>query len=192
MIKTSLVLLALVAYISCSQSDNKFSHAKPPNATLSDSLTLPKTINEHTVSKLIAKFPKLSGYKIHIKNPSFAIKGDFYGDQAEDVAVLLTQKGIVSICILNLGPNYGYHILGTGSDGSELAGNYDWAGIFKTVKKGEVLWSNYVDDFRSLEDVPQNEKVKLQYNAIYVHASEACGGGFIFWKDGKFNWLQQE
>ena len=39
---------------------------------------------------------------------------------------------------------------------------------------------------------PKNEIVQLNYDAIYVHNAEACGGGFIFWKNNKWNWLQQE
>ena len=64
--------------------------------------------------------------------------------------------------------------------------------IFEKVNAQQILWSNYTTDFRNLEDVPKAERVLLPYDAIYVHASESCGGGFIFWKNGIFNWLQQE
>ncbi|MDG1913131.1 MAG: hypothetical protein P8I55_00905 [Crocinitomix sp.] len=62
----------------------------------------------------------------------------------------------------------------------------------KIIINGDTLWSNYTDDWRRIEEVPENELVQLQYNAIFAHAAEACGGGFIFWKDDKWNWLQQE
>jgi hypothetical protein len=57
---------------------------------------------------------------------------------------------------------------------------------------GDTLWSNYEDDFRSFSEVPEDEKVVLTHDSFYAHASESCGGGFIFWKDGMWNWLQQE
>lgn len=48
--------------------------------------------------------------------------------------------------------------------------DYSWVGIFEKVDKGEVLWSNFEDDFIAYKDVPENKKVKLNYNAIYINA----------------------
>ena len=50
----------------------------------------------------------------------------------------------------------------------------------------------YEGDFIDYEDVPESKKVRLSYHALYMHCAECCGGGFVYWKNGQFNWLQQE
>jgi len=111
-----------------------------------------------------------------------------------DIAFLLKDKSEeVRLCIINYGEKNKIEFVGDVSEKeSQKPGNYGWAGVFEKIETREVLWSNYEDDFRALEDVPENKKVVLDHDAIYIHEDEACGGGFIFWKDSKFNWLQQE
>lgn len=79
----------------------------------------------------------------------------------------------------------------------DIRTDFSWAGRFKAVRPGEPLWENYVESpdevgFRELEEVPKNEIVYLPYDALYVHAGESCGGGFIFYQHGQWHWLQQE
>jgi hypothetical protein len=183
--------LVLFNFCSCSESNEKASEHKNEER-LSDKIIMPKVIDKESVLNLVKKFPELRESKITTEYSTFAIEGDFYGDGINDLAVLLTQNDTVKVCVISIGEKSGFHFLGT--EGDELTDDedYSWAGHFETVKAGEVLWSNYEEDFRSLEEVPENEKVKLKYDAIYVHAVESCGGAYIFWKNGKFNWLTQE
>lgn len=140
----------------------------------------------------ISKFPKLNNYEINKITTPYYLRGDFYGDKTDDLVVLLkNKKGVTKIGIINYGDSTNTYILGDKNCALGVR-DFSWIGIFNKVNPGVSLWSNYEDDFIDFEDVPENKKVKLPYNALYVHAAESCGGGFIFWKDGKFNWLQQE
>lgn len=145
------------------------------------------------LNNIIYNFNELKGYKVFSEVDTFFIKGDFFGDQIEDIAILIELKSNVKLCVINFGQDTLIRIIGnnqkwdfTGMD------DFSWAGKFRVAEKGEILWSNYVDDFRRFKEVPESEKVILDYDAIYVHASESCGGGYIFWQDEKFKWLQQE
>ncbi len=140
----------------------------------------------------LKKLNEFSQFSIKEDAIPFYIKGDFFGDGVEDIAVLVKDsKNMVKIGIINYGKSTRVYFLGEKNDPFEID-DYNWVGIFEKVPEGEVLWSNYTDDFREFKEVPEKEKVRLNYDAIFVHQLEACGGGFIFWKNGKFNWLQQE
>jgi nicotinamide mononucleotide (NMN) deamidase PncC len=39
--------------------------------------------------------------------------------------------------------------------------------------------SNYEEGFRTYKEVPENEKIKLTYDAIYIHEAESCSGGLF-------------
>ncbi len=123
--------------------------------------------------------------------------GEFYGepefDRTLDIAVLIKDStGVVKLLLID---NYNY-------DGNENfafvdeSRDYSEIGRFRAVRTGTPLWTNWIDkgDFglRTFEEVPEIERIYLTHDAFYVHAGEACGGGFIYWKDNKWNWLQQE
>jgi hypothetical protein len=143
------------------------------------------------ISNTLSEYPEFKNYDLDTNSESYHIYGDFFGDKIEDLAVLIKDTTGTKIGIINYGTKTEINIIGIGED--SLGGtDYGWIGIFEKVEKGDTLWSNYVDDWRGLDEVPESELVQLQYNAIYAHAAESCGGGFIFWKDNKWNWLQQE
>jgi hypothetical protein len=153
-----------------------------------------KSKNE-SIKDITNEINKYSEFKNHTLNTEihpFYLKGDFFGDKKSDIVVLLKNaKEETKIGFINYGQKTKIHILGNQNDPFQMT-NYGWIGIFERVNKNEILWSNYEDDFVDFKDVPENKKVKINYNALYMHASESCGGGFVYWKDGKFNWLQQE
>jgi len=144
--------------------------------------------------------PELENYSLFTENQPFVLRGDFYGDEILDWAILIEdQLGIRKLAIINrqAKQNRSVFIFGKADDPFELD-DYGWIGVFRRVNPGETLWANWDDSKgeeearRELSDVPENEQVHLVYHAIFVHVAEACGGGFIFWKNGKFHWLQQE
>lgn len=140
----------------------------------------------------MAKFPELKNYTVAEKMIPFYLNGDFFGDKVQDVAIMVKdKKGKTKIAIIDYGKKNKLHFIGNNKD-SFGDDDYSWVGVFNKVNKGEVLWSNYEDDFVDFKNVPEHKKVRLNYDAMFVHASESCGGGFIYWKNGKFNWLQQE
>jgi len=139
-----------------------------------------------------SKLDIIQGMKLYPEYHPQYIKGDFFGDGIDDYALLVTDTtGRVKIVFIDKIDSRKIQILGNENDPFKSY-NYRWAEIFEKVEKGKVLWSNYIDDFRTLSDVPDNERVYLNYNALYLHAAESCGGGFVYWKDGGFHWLQQE
>jgi hypothetical protein len=150
------------------------------------------------LEKEILKFEKFQNYKIHLKSSPYYISGDFFGDGITDYSIkVIKEIDNVEIIVLDIGGNNTQFLKPIEKYEAEdnekrVIDEFGWAEIFEKVKSGTTLWSNYTDDFRSFEEVPSSEKIILNYEAIYVHASESCGGGFIFWKDGIFNWLQQE
>lgn len=70
----------------------------------------------------------------------------------------------------------------------------DWAGIFEKAPKGEIYWNNVNDDGEIMgnEEIKEEDKIKLPNDGIFIHAEESCGGGIIYLKDGKYEWIQQE
>ena len=142
---------------------------------------------------LLQEHPEFENYTLHQGLKESIITGDFFGGSIEDIAILIKNaNGEIGIGIIDTkADKVAIKVFGGKADPFEIS-DYSWIGDFTTVPCGDTLWSNYIDDFRCLSAVPNNEKVTLSYNAIYVHAAESCGGGFIYWKNGKFNWLQQE
>ncbi|MCC8034352.1 MAG: hypothetical protein LIO77_00245 [Rikenellaceae bacterium] len=156
------------------------------------------------IQAVMAQYPELDRWKPYTSpygDGVFHITGNFFGDRDDDLAVLIISeddsepKGLqdcVKICIVNQG-EYGVRYVVLDQVDEFRAGcGFDWVGEFKTVPAGEPLFSNWKDDFRSFDRVPEDEIVYLPYDAIFAHVADACGGGFIFWKNGRWNWLQQE
>lgn len=120
------------------------------------------------------------------------IEGDFFGDGQLDFAFQAKDStGAVKIIFLDQSLEQELIYL-TGKEGGLNSNDFSWAEVFRTAKAGEALWSNYTDDYRSFDSIPKDEIVYLDYDALYAHLAEACGGGFIYWQDSVFHWLQQE
>lgn len=146
------------------------------------------------IKEEMTKFPVLEKYKIDTENDIFCLKGDFFGNAIADLVFLVrNNKDERHIVFIDYQKNSIPKILflGTTNDPFKIE-DYSWTGCFMKINKGETLYSNYEDDFRTLKEVPLKERVVLNYDSIFIHQTESCGGGFIFWKNGKFNWLQQE
>ena len=186
-----LLILALLL-VSCNQEKVKKA-TSTTNQTSGSKKTIQK-LSESVVSIdslkiLISKFDHLKGFKPATNYPTVSILGDFYGDGLKDIAVL-TDNGIsLDIVVFNFNKKLEAHVIGSGND--KLKSNFYFSEIFSAVKPGEILWSNYDKDYIRFEDVPEKDKVKLSYDAIFIHFKDKCGGGFIYWKDGAFHWLDQ-
>lgn len=70
----------------------------------------------------------------------------------------------------------------------------DWAGIFEKAPKNGIYWNNVNDDGEILSEdkIKEVDKIKLLNDGIFMHAEESCGGGIIYLKNGKYEWIQQE
>jgi hypothetical protein len=139
------------------------------------------------------------GFHIDSSKTPFVIKGDFLGDQVSDYAILLKKEGeAVKLGILDKGGQQHQIPQSFQREKEALSNDLGFVGVFRKAPRGEALWANYVDGleesegFRTFEEVPKNERFILKYDALYVHAAESCGGGYIYWNKEKFIWLQQE
>lgn len=153
-----------------------------------DTLNSDSNTSADSINNLLWQFDELKTFCVTNRFETNYVNGDFYGDGIEDIAALVEKGDQVGLCIINQNESASYYLFG---DDDHIE-DYLWAGVFKKVPAGDTLWSNYEEDFRNFKDVPDSEKVILDYDALFLHAQESCGGGFVFWKDGKFNWLQQE
>ena len=70
----------------------------------------------------------------------------------------------------------------------------DWAGIFEKAPKNETYWNNVNEEGEILseEKIKESDKIKLINDGIFLHAEESCGGGIIYLKNGKYEWIQHE
>lgn len=146
------------------------------------------------LEKRILAYKELDEYEIDSDNGIFCLQGYFFDATKNNLAILIKKKESENKII-----NKNIVFLDVQDSSATQKpifylekDNLEWVGVFMKVKAGTVLWSNYDEDWRNFEDVPTSEKVILDYDAIFLHVEEGCGGGFIFWKDGNFNWLQQE
>lgn len=82
----------------------------------------------------------------------------------------------------------GNDILGQGFD------EIDWVGIFEKAPKNEIYWNNVNSEgeILSKDEINEVDKIKLLNDGIFIHAEESCGGGIIYLKNGKHEWIQQE
>lgn len=154
----------------------------------SDSLRLEQLVSVKLEANHLSLFsvPELFGYKSYIE-------GDFLGDGLNEIVLLAKDSTDLVRLIMISSAEEDNRV----SNVYEKISDYSFVGMFEKVAKGEVLWSNWLegkgdDGLREFKDVPQSEQVVLDYDAIYMHAGESCGGGFVYWKDDQWNWLQQE
>lgn len=70
----------------------------------------------------------------------------------------------------------------------------DWVGIFEKAPKNKTYWNNVNEegDILSEEEIKESDKIKLLNDGIFIHAEESCGGGIIYLKNDKYEWIQQE
>ncbi len=141
----------------------------------------------------IASHPALSEFYLATAFKCFAIKGDFFGDGVVDYLYrMIDTKGNTRLYIVN-NMKKGSQIYGLGGakDPFKIT-NYDFETLM-VVPKGTPLWSNNKNGItRNLNGISKNEIVTLDYDAIYVHHENSKEGGFIYRKDGKWNWLNQK
>ena len=143
--------------------------------------------------KEIATHPAFSEFYLATAYKCFAIKGDFFGDGIVDYLYrMIDTKGNVRLFIVNnLKKGSQIYGLGGAKDPFKIT-NYDF-GVLTVVPKGTPLWSNSLNGVkRNLNGISKNEIVTLTYDAIYVHQDNKKEGGYIYRKDGKWNWLNQK
>lgn len=130
------------------------------------------------------------------KHKTNKIVCDLDGDgKNETVEIVRSTKSDKSGLKITFGNGKRTDYLGLGNTVLEQGfDEIDWAGIFEKAPKGEVYWNNVNDDGEIMgdEEIKEEDKIKLPNDGIFIHAEESCGGGIIYLKNGKYEWIQQE
>ncbi len=155
----------------------------------------PKDTFEVSVKKE-PKAQKIDTIVLSAKHKTNKILCDLDGDNLDETVEIFrstrNQKSGLKITFGNgkrtdyLG--FGNDILNQGFD------EIDWVGIFEKAPKNEIYFDNVNEDGDIIgeEQVAEEDKIKLPNDGIFIHADESCGGGVIYLKNGKYEWIQQE
>lgn len=178
-----LIIVALI-FISC-KKEEKLQNEKVESLKI-DTVEKP----QEKVTKNIDTIVVSKKHKVNVISSD--LDGDGLNETVEIVRSTKNDKSGLRIIFGNgkrtdyLG--MGNDILGQGFD------EIDWAGIFEKAPKNELYWNNVNDEGEIMADEEVNEadKIKLLNDGIFIHAEESCGGGVIYLKGGKYEWIQQE
>ena len=135
-----------------------------------------------------------TSYKISKKHTPFMVTGYFNPDKVLDTAVIIRHKatGKDALFIKHGGSEKSF-LLTNGMDVATEFDDFNWVGEFAVTKKGTKVWNNVINDEIVGEDqVSEKDKFILKTDGIWVHVDEASGGGIIYYKNGKYVWVQQE
>ncbi|MFB9079479.1 hypothetical protein ACFFLS_06300 [Flavobacterium procerum] len=140
--------------------------------------------------------PKTDTIALSTKHKTNKILCDLDGDNLDEtVEIFRSTKNQKSGLRITYGNGKKTDYLGFGND-ILLQGfdEIDWVGIFEKAPKNEVYFNNVNEEGEIIgeEDIKEEDKIKLQNDGIFIHADESCGGGVIYLKNGKYEWIQQE
>ncbi|WP_156026797.1 hypothetical protein [Sporocytophaga myxococcoides] len=152
--------------------------------------------NDSILTSYISSLGLDEQYDISTNHNPYMITGYFNLDDIGDTAILLQDKKTNKVGLLiKHGASKEHYLLGAGQEVlSQKFDDFNWVGVFQKVNKGTKSCSNIDEETGEimLEDVPDSLKTTLPADGIYIHASESCGGGIIYWDHDEYNWIQQE
>ncbi|KIA94693.1 hypothetical protein OA93_19600 [Flavobacterium sp. KMS] len=182
--KIRILIVAAFIFISC-KKEEKTKNDKVESLKI-DTIQKTKEVETNNSDTIVVS------KKHKVNKISCDLDGDGLNETVEIVRSTKNEKSGLRIIFGNgkrtdyLG--MGNDILGQGFD------EIDWAGIFEKAPKNELYWNNVNNEGEIMTDEEVNEadKIKLLNDGIFIHAEESCGGGVIYLKDGKYEWIQQE
>lgn len=181
-----LFLLPMVACTDRSQTTNV--------ATADTSTKAKDTISQAIPLAVPNPYGFDTTYEISKEHTPFMVTGFFNPDKTLDTAILIRHKssGKDALFIKHSGSGKTF-LLKNGEDVGTDFDDFHWVGQFEVIKKGTKVWDNVIDgEIVGEKEVPDNKKVILQTDGIFVHVDEASGGGIIYYKKGKYAWVQQD
>lgn len=181
----TLILLSVLT-ISCKKETK--TEIETPQTIAKDSASIsPKEEPETQKSDTIV---------LSTKHKTNKITCDLDGDNLDEtVEIFRSTKNKKSGLKITYGNGKRTDFLGFGNDILKQGfDEIDWVGIFEKAPKHEVYFNNVNDDGEIIgeEQVAEEDKIKLPNDGIFIHADESCGGGVIYLKNGKYEWIQQE
>jgi hypothetical protein len=155
-----------------------------------------KTVKTDSIKKPVENVNNTDTIVISTKHKVNKITCDLDGDNLDETVEIVrsTNSGKSGLRI-TFGNGKKTDYLGLGNNVLKQGfDEIDWAGIFEKAPKNEVYWNNVSDDGEIMgdEEIKEEDKIKLLNDGIFIHAEESCGGGVIYMKNGKYEWIQQE
>lgn len=182
-------LLTLFSIAACGD------RTQPTNTTTVDTATkVIDTTKQETTSATFNPFGFDTIYEVSKEHKPFLVTGYFNQDEILDTAILVRHRTTNkdALFIKHGGTNQSF-LLKNGKDVGTEFDDFNWVGEFSVTKKGTRVWDNVIDGEIVGEDqVPDNRKFLLKADGIWVHVDEASGGGIIYYKNGKYAWVQQD
>ena len=182
-------LLLLFSIVACGDK------TQTTNATIVDTASKVRdTIKQETSPTVSNPYGFDTAYEISKEHQPFMITGYFNPDNELDTAILSRHKstGKDALFIKHGGTDKSF-LLKNGEDVGFDFPDFNWVGQFEIIKKGTKIWNNVIDGEIVGEDqVPDNKKITLMTDGIFVHIDEGGGGGIIYFKNGKYVWVQQD
>lgn len=182
--KNILFILIVIAIASCKNENQSKKSESVKNETL------------QKIEKVQTEKNNKDTIEISKKHKINKIICDLDGDKLNEIVEIVksTKSGKSGLCIV-FGNGKRTDYLGMGNDILKQGFNeIDWAGIFEKAPKNKTYWNNVNDEGEivSEEEIKESDKIKLLNDGIYIHTEESCGGGIIYLKNGKYEWIQQE
>jgi hypothetical protein len=184
--KIRILIIIIITFISCKKEIENQSE----NSEITKSKTLPKIVKIQTENKDNDTIEISKKHKIN------KILCDLDGDKLNEIVEIVKssksgKSGLRIIFGNGKRTDYfgmGNNILDQGFD------EIDWVGIFEKAPKNEIYWNNVNDEGEILseEEIKEVDKIKILNDGIFIHAEESCGGGIIYLKNDKYEWIQQE
>lgn len=112
---------------------------------------------------------------------------DLNGDKYRDTIKLFSVKGSKQFCIV-MGSKKGEFCFGEGSNNGILDHSLNWIDTMFLVNDS-ILFSQVFLENGDV-DLENYDSVVVDFPSISLGQHEG-GGGIVYWKDGKFNWVHQ-
>jgi hypothetical protein len=183
---TLLFLLSIAACGDRTQTANTM--------TIDKAAKVPDTIKPNISPTVSNRYGFDTAYEISKEHKPFVVTGYFNPDNILDTAIIIRHKstGKDALFIKHGGTDQSLLLKNGKGVGTDFD-DFNWVGQFAVTKKGTKVWDNVLNDEIVGEDqVPDNKKFFLQTDGIFIHVDEASGGGIIYFKNGKYAWVQQE
>jgi hypothetical protein len=182
-------LLFLFSIIACGDKKQTTSTTTVDTAT-----NVTDTTKQETSPTVLNPYGFDTTYEISKEHQPFMVTGCFNPDDILDTAILVRHKSTSKDALfIKYGGTDKSFLLKNGKDVGTDFPDFNWVGQFELIKKGTNVWENVVyGEIVGENQVPDNKKITMLTDALFLHVEESSGGGIIYYKSGKYIWVQQD